>query len=70
MTPAQAARLAELLDFLHRHLTLATENMHAEENATQVTLSYADWQRVLALQMILARYVRAVADPETLGEQG
>lgn len=70
MTPAQAARLAELLDFLHRHLTLATENMHAEENATQVTLSYADWQRVLALQMILARYVRAVADPDALSEQG
>ena len=69
MTPAQAARLAELLDFLHRHLTLATENMHAEENATQVTLSYADWQRVLGLQMILARYVRAVAEPESLGEQ-
>jgi pSer/pThr/pTyr-binding forkhead associated (FHA) protein len=69
MTPAQAARLAELLDFLHRHLTLATENIHAEENAVQVTLSYADWQRVLALQMILARYVRAVAEPDALGEQ-
>ena len=70
MTPAQAARLAELLDFLHRHLTLATENIHAEENATQVTLAYADWQRVLALQMLLARYVRAVAEPDALGEQG
>ena len=68
MTPSQAARLAELLDFLHRHLSLATENMHTDENATQITLSYADWQRVLALQMILARYVRAVAEPEALGE--
>jgi len=68
MTPSQAARLAELLDFLHRHLTLATENMQAEENATQVTLSFADWQRILALQMVLARYVRAVAEPEVLDE--
>ena len=27
MTPAQAARLAELLDFLHRQLTIATEEL-------------------------------------------
>jgi predicted component of type VI protein secretion system len=64
MTPAQAARLAELIEFLHRHLTLATENIQADDNATQVSLSYADWQRVLALQMVLARYVRAISEPE------
>jgi len=68
MTPSQAARLAELLDFLHRHLTAATENIHANDDATQVTLAYADWQRVLALQMVLARYVRAVAEPDLLAE--
>jgi DNA polymerase-3 subunit alpha len=54
MTPSQAARLAELLDFLHRHLTLATENIHADEEGTQITLGYADWQRVMAVQMVLA----------------
>jgi predicted component of type VI protein secretion system len=68
MTPSQAARLAELLDFLHRHLTNATENIHSPEDATQVTLAYADWQRVLAVQMLLARYVRAVAEPDALDE--
>jgi pSer/pThr/pTyr-binding forkhead associated (FHA) protein len=68
MTPSQAARLAELLDFLHRHLTSATENIRADENAVQITLSFADWQRVMALQMVLARYVRAVAEPESLDE--
>jgi pSer/pThr/pTyr-binding forkhead associated (FHA) protein len=68
MTPSQAARLAELLDFLHRHLAAATENISANEEGTQVTLSYADWQRVLAVQMVLARYVRAVAEPEALDE--
>jgi pSer/pThr/pTyr-binding forkhead associated (FHA) protein len=66
MTPSQAARLAELLEFLHRHLTLATENIRANDEATQVTLSYADWQRVLALQLVLARYVRAVAEPDAV----
>src|SRR5205085_8474355 len=67
MTPSQAARLAELLDFLHRHLTAATENMRTDDNAVQITLSFGDWQRILALQMVLARYVRAVAEPESLG---
>jgi hypothetical protein len=68
MTPSQAARLAELLDFLHRHLTAATENIRAPEDATQVTLGYSDWQRVMAVQMLLARYVRAVAEPDVLDE--
>lgn len=68
LTPAQAARLAELLEFLHRHLTLATENISANEEGTHVSLRYIDWQRVMAMQMILARYVRAVAEPESLDE--
>lgn len=68
MTPSQAARLAELFDFLHRHLTSATENIHTNEEGSVITLRYGDWQRVLALQMILARYVRAVAEPESLDE--
>jgi hypothetical protein len=66
MTPSQAARLAELLDFMHRHLTSATENIKANDDGTNVNLSFADWQRVLAIQMVLARYVRAVAEPDAL----
>jgi pSer/pThr/pTyr-binding forkhead associated (FHA) protein len=68
MMPSQAARLAELLEFLHRHLTSATENIQANEEGSSITLSFADWQRVLALQMILARYVRAVTEPDALDE--
>ena len=68
LSPSQAARLAELFDFLHRHLTSATENISANEEGSSITLRYADWQRVLALQMVLARYVRAVAEPDALDE--
>jgi pSer/pThr/pTyr-binding forkhead associated (FHA) protein len=66
LTPSQAARLAEVIDFLHRHLTAGTENIQASDDGTQVTLNFADWQRVLAVQMLLARYVRAVTEPETI----
>jgi len=68
LSPAQAARLAEILDFLHRGLTAATENIRATEEGTEVTLGFADWQKALAVQMLLARYLRAVAEPEALLE--
>jgi predicted component of type VI protein secretion system len=68
MSPAQAARLEELLDFLHRHLTAATENIRASDDGLHVTLGYPDWQRVLAVQVVLARYVRAVTEPDALDE--
>jgi pSer/pThr/pTyr-binding forkhead associated (FHA) protein len=66
LSPAQAARLAEILDFLHHHLTQATDNIRANEDGTQVTLAFSDWQGVLAVQNLLARYLRAVAEPDTL----
>jgi pSer/pThr/pTyr-binding forkhead associated (FHA) protein len=69
LTPAQAARFAEILDFLHRALTQATENIQANEAGTEVHLNYGDWQKVLAVQMLLARYNRAVTEPDTLTEQ-
>jgi pSer/pThr/pTyr-binding forkhead associated (FHA) protein len=68
MTPAQAARIAEILDFMHRGLTRATENLRANEEGTEVKLAYSDWQKVLAVQMLLARYLRAVAEPDVLEE--
>jgi pSer/pThr/pTyr-binding forkhead associated (FHA) protein len=68
LSPSQAARLAEILDYLHRGLGLATENIMANEESTQIFLGFSDWQKVLAIQMLLARYLRAVADPDTLGE--
>lgn len=66
LTPAQAARVAEILDFLHRGLTVATENLHANDEGSEVKLSYSDWQKVLAVQMLLSRYLRAVAEPDSL----
>ena len=68
MSPSQAARFAEILDFLHRGLTNATENIQAKDDGTQVSLGFADWQKVLAIQMLLSRYLRAVAEPDSLNQ--
>lgn len=68
LSPSQAARLAEILDFLHQYLTRSTENISADEEGTQVLLSFQDWQGVLAVQNLLARYLRGVAEPDSLNQ--
>lgn len=66
LTPAQAARAAEIFDFLHRGLGAATENTRTDEEGTEVRLSFADWQKILAVHMLLARYLRAISEPDSL----
>ena len=64
MTPAQAARLSEMLDFLHRGITQATENIESNEEGTVIKIGFGEWQTIQSIQMFLARYMRMVADPE------
>jgi hypothetical protein len=68
LTPSQAARLSEILDFLHRGLCSATDNVTVAEDLGQVTIQFPDWQKIQAVQMLLARYLRAVAEPDALVE--
>ena len=67
LTPAQAARLAEIFDYLHRGLTTAVENIDANDEGTEVRIAFAEWQTIQAVQMLLARYGRAIAEPEVKG---
>lgn len=64
LTPAQAARLAEIFDYLHRGLTSSVENIEANEDGTEVKIGFAEWQTIQAVQMLLARYCRTVAEPQ------
>jgi pSer/pThr/pTyr-binding forkhead associated (FHA) protein len=68
LSPSQAARIAEILDLLHRGLTRATDRIEANEEGTEVNLSYADWQKVLGVHMLLALYLRAVTEPDALSQ--
>lgn len=67
LTPAQAARLAEIFDYMHRGLTSAVENIDANEDGTEIRLGFAEWQTIQAVQMLLARYGRNVSEPEQKG---
>jgi predicted component of type VI protein secretion system len=64
LSPAQAARLAEIFDYLHRGLTSAVENIDANEDGTEVKLGFSEWQTIQAVQMLLARYGRTTAEPQ------
>ena len=64
LTPAQAARLAEIFDYMHRGLTSAVENIDANEEGTEVKIGFTEWQTIQAVQMLLARYGRSVAEPQ------
>lgn len=67
LTPSQAARLAEIFDFFHRGMIDATEGIEANDDGTRVTLDFHDWQRIQGVQMVLARYLRLIAEPQEPG---
>lgn len=64
LTPAQSARLSEILDYMHRGLTSAVENIEANEDGTEVRIGFNEWQTIQAVQLLLAKYGRAIGDPE------
>lgn len=66
LSPAQAARLAEILDFLHKGLAAATEFARANEEGVEIRVGFSEWQKILAVQMLLARYLRSIAGPDAL----
>jgi hypothetical protein len=67
LSPAQAARLAEIFDYLHRGLTISVENIDANEDGTEVRIGFGEWQTIQAVQMLLARYARSISEPEHRG---
>jgi len=64
LSGAQCARLAEIFDYLHRGLTNAVENIDSNDDGTEVRLGFQEWQTVQAVQMLLARYGRLIAEPD------
>ncbi|UUO06568.1 FHA domain-containing protein [Blastopirellula sp. J2-11] len=63
LSPAQAAQLAELLEYVHiriRHLLLSVE---VNEAAEKVALDTREWQNLLDLQARISVLLRRIGDP-------
>lgn len=65
LSPSQAARLAEMLDFLHRSLSAVIPAAQTSEDGTEVHLDFSTWQKLLQTELLLARYCRAITDPDS-----
>lgn len=63
LTPAQAAQLSEVLDFLHRALADSIAPVHVPYKAKEARLPLAQWHRVQAVLGFLSHYARKVAEP-------
>ena len=42
-------------------------NIDANDEGTEIRIGFAEWQTIQAVQMLLARYGRAIAEPEIKG---
>ena len=65
LSPAQAAQLAEVIDFLHGGLADAIGGVQIPLGGTEAHLSLSHWQRVQALLTILSRYSRSISEPKS-----
>lgn len=64
LSPAQAAQLSELLSALHRRLRAVIDSVSVDRRHGSMRTSLPSWQRVLSLQMDLARLLREIAEPK------
>jgi hypothetical protein len=69
LSPSQSARIAEVLDFLHRGLASAIDGLRMSDEGPDMLIPLAEWQKIQAVQMLLARYLRSVAEPDALAEK-
>lgn len=63
LSPAQAAELAEVLEYLHIRLRNLISSVSMEGKGDRVSLDMQQWQSLVDMQSRLAEYLRAVSDP-------
>ena len=63
LSPAQAAQLAELLEYLHVRIRDLLASVRIEEGSDAVRLGLRQWQSLLDLQARIAVYLRDIGEP-------
>ena len=63
LSPAQAAELAEMLDYVQAVLRAATETAVVRPGGETVEIDFPHWQAVLELQASLAGLLRQIGEP-------
>jgi pSer/pThr/pTyr-binding forkhead associated (FHA) protein len=63
LSPAQAAKLSELLSYFHIRIRHLINTVRVPKGMTDAVLDARQWQSLLDLQSRLARYMRLAAEP-------
>jgi predicted component of type VI protein secretion system len=64
LSPAQAAQLYELLQYVHQRIRGLIESAKPVNATGRVTLDWGQWQGLLDVQSRLAEYMHRVSNPE------
>jgi pSer/pThr/pTyr-binding forkhead associated (FHA) protein len=65
LSPGQAAKLAEVIEYLHMHLRNLIRGVEVDSRRPQVQMSLSQWQQLVDLQSRIAEYLRQVDLPFT-----
>ena len=63
LTPGQAARLVEMLDYLHLRMRGLIHSVSETDDSRQLTVNLQQWHNLVDLQSRLAEYIRTIGDP-------
>ena len=64
LSVAQAAQIAELLQYLSLRIRGLVRSVEVEEKGERVTLDQREWQNLLDTHARLAKYIREISEPE------
>jgi pSer/pThr/pTyr-binding forkhead associated (FHA) protein len=64
LSPAQAAQLSELIEYLHIRIRDLLASVKIKSPAERVTMDMEQWQNLLDLQSHLADYLREIGEPK------
>ena len=63
LSPAQAAQLSELLEYLHIRVRNVLHSAHTNEDEEMVEFEMRPWQDLIDFQARIAGYLRLISDP-------
>ena len=64
LSPAQAAQLAEVLDYIHIRIRHLLMSVSVHDQSEKVSLEMREWQFLLDLQSRISILLRNIAEPE------
>jgi pSer/pThr/pTyr-binding forkhead associated (FHA) protein len=67
LSPAQAAQLTEMLDYLHARLCDLARSVKTKGQTEQIMLEQRQWQAVMDLQNTVAKFLRTIGHPDEDG---